>query len=65
MAGALQRDEYLDVIRAAGFAQVEVQRERTIELPDAFLRTYLSPADREAFLQNQTAIRSVTVYAER
>lgn len=61
IAGALPKDDYLDVIRAAGFADVTVAQERRIELPDEMLREYLSEDDLAAFRASGAGVLSVTV----
>jgi SAM-dependent methyltransferase len=65
VAGAIQKDRYLALIREAGFQQVLVQREKPIHIPDDILARYLSPEEIREFNHNGTGIFSVTVYAEK
>jgi len=65
VAGAVQLDEYLDLIREAGFENVTVQKRKPILLPDEMLLQYLTADDIRAFVAAGTGIFSVTVYAEK
>ncbi len=65
VAGAIQRTDYLGCIQAAGFTNITVQKEKTIEIPDDILERYLDPAALNAFKQGSTGIFSITVYAEK
>ena len=65
VAGAIQKDEYLSIIKETGFANITVQKEKRITLPDEILRDYLSTESIESFKNGNTGIFSVTVYAEK
>ncbi len=65
VSGAIQRDEYLEFIREAGFTSLVLQKEKPIILPDDLLGKYLSDAAREEFNQGDTGIFSISVYAEK
>jgi arsenite methyltransferase len=65
VAGAIQKSDYLGYIQAAGFTNITVQKEKTIEIPDDILERYLDPAALNAFKQGNTGIFSITVYAEK
>lgn len=65
VAGAIQRDEYLLTIFKAGFKNVEVQKERRIDLPAEILGKYLSAEEITRYSESEQGIYSVTVYAER
>ncbi len=58
VAGAMERTAYLDALRAAGFADVRVVKEKAIDIPEAALR----PAEREALRRSGGVVQSVTVY---
>jgi len=61
VAGALQQDEYLGVIKETGFTNIEIKRTKVIELPDEVLVEYLSDSEVEKFKQNNIGIFSITV----
>lgn len=65
VSGAIQQDEYLQLIQEAGFANLIVQKQKAIFLPDDLLANYLSPDGIAAYRASADAIVSVTVYAEK
>lgn len=65
VAGAIQKDEYLGLIAAAGFSGIRLQKEKPIVVPDDVLSRYLSADEIEAFKASGTGIYSITVYAEK
>lgn len=65
VSGAIQKYDYLDAIRKAGFENLMVQKEKPILIPDEILLEYLSPEELKAFVDSKTGIFSVTVYAEK
>lgn len=65
VSGAIQKSEYLQLIKEAGFENITVQKEKPIFLPDNILMEYLSIDALKAFLASGTGIYSVTVYAEK
>ncbi|MGN6214433.1 arsenite methyltransferase [Parafilimonas sp.] len=65
VAGAIQKQVYLELIEANGFANITIQKDKTIIIPDDILSQYLSADQIAAFKQSGTGIRSITVYAEK
>ena len=65
VAGAIQKDEYLELIKANGFKNITLQKEKVITIPDDILSNYLSAEQIASFKQSGTGIFSVTVYAEK
>jgi ubiquinone/menaquinone biosynthesis C-methylase UbiE len=65
VAGAIQKQVYLELIEANDFKNITVQKDKAIIIPDDILRNYLSAEQIEAFKQSGTGIRSITVYAEK
>ena len=61
VAGALQQDDYLGIIRATGFSDIEIKRTKVIELPDEVLKQYLSNQEIINFKKNNIGIFSITV----
>jgi ubiquinone/menaquinone biosynthesis C-methylase UbiE len=61
VAGAVQQNEYLGIIKHAGFVNVEIKKTKTIELPDEVLRKYLNEAQLKEFKLKQVGIFSITV----
>lgn len=65
VAGAIQKNEYLNYIKNSGFSNVVIQKEKTIVIPDDILLKYLSKDEIAAFKNGTTGIFSITVYAEK
>ena len=65
VSGAIQKMEYLSIIKEAGFNKIDIQKEKRITLPDEILKGYLSPKEMEDFKIGNTGIFSITVYAEK
>ncbi|MGZ3923220.1 MAG: arsenite methyltransferase [Flavisolibacter sp.] len=65
VAGAIQKQVYLELIEANGFKNITVQKDKAIIIPDDILSNYLSKEEIVAFKQSGTGIRSITVYAEK
>ncbi|UTA66437.1 arsenite methyltransferase [Emticicia sp. 21SJ11W-3] len=65
VAGAIQKDEYLQMIADSGFQNIVIQKEKPIIVPDDILANYLSPAEIAEFRNSTSGIFSITVYAEK
>ena len=65
VAGAIQKQAYLELIDLNGFKNVRIQKEKPIIVPDDILSNYLSPEEMQEFKNSGTGIYSVTVFAEK
>ena len=65
VAGAIQKEEYLSIIRQMGFSNITIQKEKRITLPVEILKDYLSGDQITEFNSGMTGIFSITVYAEK
>lgn len=65
VAGALPREEYIGIIEEAGFVNVEVKKEKKIDLPDELLSLYMSAGELEKFKNGETGIFSITVTGKK
>ncbi len=63
--GAIQKDDYLQLIEANGFKNITLQKEKVITIPDDILSNYLSTEQVKEFKNSGTGIFSITVYAEK
>lgn len=61
VSGALQKDEYLSVIKTLGFKNIEIKSAKNINLPDSLLVENISLEDLREFKKNQVKIYSITV----
>jgi len=65
VSGAIQKQVYLEIIEAAGFKNITLQKDKVIVIPDNILANYLSEAEIAAYKTGNTKITSITVYAEK
>ena len=65
IAGAIQKDQYLQIIRQAGFTNIEVQKERVIEIPNEIYLHYITLDQLREVKRNRLGILSVTVFASK
>ena len=65
VAGAIQKEEYLQFIKDAGFQNITLQKEKPISIPDDILGKYLPEQEMARFNNGGTGIFSITVYAEK
>ncbi|MEP6951850.1 MAG: arsenite methyltransferase, partial [Ginsengibacter sp.] len=65
VAGAIQKQVYLELIENNGFTNITIQKEKPIIIPDDILDNYLSEEETNLFKQSGTGIFSITVYAEK
>lgn len=65
VAGAIQKQAYLELIAQNGFVNITIQKDKAIVVPDDILGKYLSDDQLAAFKQSGTGIRSITVFAEK
>jgi ubiquinone/menaquinone biosynthesis C-methylase UbiE len=65
VAGAIQKQAYLELMELNGFKNIIVQKDKSIIIPDDVLSQYLSTEQIAAFKQSGIGIKSVTVYAEK
>jgi len=65
VSGALPKAEYLDIIKQAGFLNIDVKKEKKIEIPDNLLLNYMSANDLGKFKTGETGIFSITVTGKK
>jgi SAM-dependent methyltransferase len=63
VSGALQMNEYLQIIQKQGFKNVVIHKQKTISIPHNVLANYLNTKEIEEFQQDETGIFSITVSA--
>jgi arsenite methyltransferase len=61
VAGALQQDEYLGIIKETGFTNIEIKKTKRIDLPDEVLSEYINETEISMFRKNSIGIFSITV----
>ena len=65
VAGAIQKQTYLELIGTNGFTNITIQKEKVITIPGDILENYLSADEINSFKKSGTGIFSITVYAEK
>lgn len=65
VASAIQKNDYLKIIKDSGFKNIALQKEKAIVIPDDILKDYLNETEIEEYKNSETKIYSITVYAEK
>ena len=65
VAGAIEKDKYLNIVENSGFENITIQKLKQIQLPDDMLLNYLSKEGLRQFRNSEVGIYSITVYAEK
>ncbi len=65
VAGAIQKEVYLELIKSNEFINITIQKEKVIIIPDDILVNYLTAEQITGFKNGNTGIFSITVYAEK
>jgi len=65
VAGAIQKEDYLELINQNGFTNITLQKEKAIIIPDDILVNYLSSDEIENFKSSDLGIISITVFAQK
>jgi len=65
VSGAIEEEEYLQIIKNAGFTNVEIKKSKKIELPEEVLKLYLSKEGLKEYYLNLKGIISITVVGYR
>lgn len=61
IASAIQREDYLDEIEKANFANIKVERTKTVEIPDDVLQEHLDEDTINKYKDGNVGIYSITV----
>jgi arsenite methyltransferase len=65
IAGAIRKDEYLEIISKAGFTNITLQKEKEIIVPDEILKQYINEDELKKFKTSSSGIYSITVFAKK
>jgi len=65
VSGALQKEDYLQIVKDAGFKEVEVKDERINDLPDEYFTQYVTPETLRHYRDSGAGIFSITVVGSR
>ncbi|MBS1588946.1 MAG: arsenite methyltransferase [Bacteroidetes bacterium] len=65
VASAIQKEDYLQIIKDAGFKNIQLQKEKPIIVPNDILKNYLTDDEIADYNSKTTIIFSITVYGEK
>lgn len=65
ISGALQKEEYLRLIKEKAFRNITVQKEKAVIIPNDILLKFLSKDEIELYKESGNGIYSITVYGEK
>lgn len=65
ISGAIQKDEYLSIIKESGFSNMSLQKEKNIVIPDEILAEYLTEDEIKIYKTGNVNIKSITVFADK
>lgn len=65
VSGAIQKENYLDLIKNNGFENIKIQKEKAITIPDDILVNYLNQEELLAYKAGNTGIFSISVFAQK
>lgn len=65
VASAIQKEDYLQIIKDAGFKNLIFQKEKPIIVPNDILKNYLNDDEIAVYNAKPNRIFSITVYAEK
>lgn len=65
VAGAMLKEQYLEIIKQAGFTNISIQKQKPVIIPDDILKNYLSMDEIAVYKSADHPIHSITVYAEK
>ncbi|MEO6820449.1 MAG: arsenite methyltransferase [Ginsengibacter sp.] len=65
VASAIKKDDYLEIIKEAGFKNLTIQKEKPIIIPNDILKDYLDEEEIKIYNSNKNIIFSITVYGEK
>ncbi len=65
VSGAIQKNEYIKIIKDSGFKNIEIQKERKIEIPDDILLNFISINELQEFKNSNIGVFSINVFARK
>ena len=65
VAGAIQKQTYLEMIDLTGFKNIRIQKEKPIIIPDDILSNYLSENEITQYRDSDAGIFSLTIFSEK
>lgn len=61
VSGALQKEDYINVIEKSGFSNIQIHKSKNIDIPEIILKAYLSEEEIKDYKSNKSKIISITI----
>lgn len=65
VSGAIQLEEYMEIINQAGFKDVSIQKQKTVQIPLEILSLYLTEEEIATYNKGEIGVYSITVYGKK
>jgi SAM-dependent methyltransferase len=65
VAGAIQQEKYIEIIKNTGFRNIEIKTKKRTDIPDEIVKEYLNPGQIKEFKEKGAGTFSITVTAEK
>jgi len=65
VSGAMEKSEYLQIIQNAGFKNIVIQKEKSVQIPEEILDQFLDADKKKLWSDSHVGIFSMTFYAEK
>jgi len=65
VSGAIDMDQYVGIIREQGFQNIEIHKQKDVQIPEDILKNYLNTQELEAFSNAEIGIYSITISAKK
>lgn len=65
VSGAVEINEYLNIIKDAGFKNLKIHKKKDIVIPEEILKNYMDSKQLAMFRNGETGIHSITISADK
>jgi len=65
VSGAIDMDQYVSIIREQGFQNIEIHKQKDVQIREDILKNYLNTQELEAFSNAEIGIYSITISAKK
>lgn len=65
VAGASEKGKYLGIVKSVGFKNIQIKKERKIDLPDEILLKYFNARELDKFKKSGSGVYSIIIYADK
>lgn len=65
VAGAITKDAYINIVEKTGFKNIEIQKERVVDIPNYIYLKYISKEELTGIKKQGFKVLSINIYAEK